>query len=553
MATNLPPTLRRKTSTAADNAYCPTAHSPLEPITHVRNLDPELQSQRRGRGIPEQQPDIERTAAYPGEDLWSTPYPRCRVDQPERSFALPVGNLTLSHDPNAPSQPRYSWQPREFEQDCADVDESSEQHLDKYQPRQAGTRSPRTLSTTSNPLQGEADNSLLSFVTDPFQPQASNAQRILGTSFLQPRSLRSRNSFETTTTLSFPYDSQNRINWLPPHVSRTGRCPRCPARFSGGISPHGKEFPQFELAVDPCIVCAFACITLIFLSRQSPSGWSFCQTGGLVRDFSRFKMDEATQPSTLPINRPRDGREDMTNLSKLDRSDILCILSPGSPAACKAVELVAATTPQHILQNRWLHENPSFLNEIVSRSEYRSGEEPEHPDRMTTDQDANTGQSTPTLDIALRLTSKLLYPWLGFTFGRAPDKCDMLICSRTPQTMKVSGAHFRIYVNANGSLMCRDTSTNGTWVDGKYLKESRPTAFGAQFTLHNQSSIELLLSDANDSMRFFVIIPERHGESEVYGRKLDAYIGYVEQLGRQNRNEANAQSQGIRAASPKVG
>ncbi|KAI4090892.1 MAG: hypothetical protein LQ344_004419 [Seirophora lacunosa] len=263
-------------------------------------------------------------------------------------------------------------------------------------------------------------------------------------------------------------------------------------------------------------------------------------------------MDEATQPSTLPINRPRDGREDMTNLSKLDRSDILCILSPGSPAACKAVELVAATTPQHILQNRWLHENPSFLNEIVSRSEYRSGEEPEHPDRMTTDQDANTGQSTPTLDIALRLTSKLLYPWLGFTFGRAPDKCDMLICSRTPQTMKVSGAHFRIYVNANGSLMCRDTSTNGTWVDGKYLKESRPTAFGAQFTLHNQSSIELLLSDANDSMRFFVIIPERHGESEVYGRKLDAYIGYVEQLGRQNRNEANAQSQGIRAASPKL-
>ncbi|KAL9021919.1 MAG: hypothetical protein Q9185_000933 [Variospora sp. 1 TL-2023] len=509
----MPLTLGRKTSTNTDTAYHPTARSYPVPITYARSPDPELQSQGRGRETPEQDFDLER-GAYSHEDLRSTLRPRYRGYNPGDSFALPVRPPTRSrlgldsHDPAAPSQPRGTWEPRELGKDrgiieaAPALDESYEQRPDKYQSRQARNKSPRTLSTISDPLHGEADNSLLSFANDPFQPQASDPQILSETSPFQPRSLRSRNSFETTTTLSFLGGSQNHFNWLPP---------------------------------------------------QSPSGWSFCQTGVLVRDFSRFKMDEATQPSTIPTSKPRNGRDDIANLSKSDRSDIVCILLPGSPAACKAVELIAASTPQHILQNRWLHENPSFLDEIIARSDYRPGQEPEQPDSMVTDKGANTGQSTPTLDIALRLTSKLLYPWLGFTFGRAPDKCDMLICNRTPYTKKVSGAHFRIYVNANGSLMCRDTSTNGTWVDGHCLEQkSGPTAFGPQITLHNGSSIEVLLRDATEFMRFFVHIPERHGESEVYGRKLDAYIGYVEQLGRQNREEANAQTQGIPATMPPV-
>ena len=267
--------------------------------------------------------------------------------------------------------------------------------------------------------------------------------------------------------------------------------------------------------------------------------------GPLARDNLRFGMDDAaTQQASIPPTDPNGRKGSHAFLSEEDRSDILCILSPGSRAACQAVELVAKTTPQHILQNQGLFQT-SFLQDNLPRDEEQTTKNDAQDEPMTVDTGENTSENTeantrPILDIALRMSSRLLNPCVGFTFGRAPEKSDLLICT-TEQQKWVSGAHFRIYMTSKGVLMCLDTSTNGTCVDGHYLKRESKSR---QRSLHGDSSIEVMFSKS-DSMRFFVSVPDREGVSGVYGRKLDAYIGFVEQYGRQKQEELHYKTKGI--------
>lgn len=296
MASNLPLTLGRKTSTNTDTAYYPTARSYPVPTTYARSPDPELQSQGRGRETPEQDFNIER-GAYSREELRSTLHPRYRRYNPEGSFALPVRPPTRSrwgldsHDPAAPSQPRGTWQPRELGKDrgiieaAPALDESYEQRPDKDQSRQATNKSPRTLSTISDALHGEADNSLLSFANDPFQPQASDPQILSGTSPFQPRSLRSRNSFETTTTLSFLGGSQNHFNWLPPQVSLTRLSPNVSLGFLVGYPGVARISSRLILLSILELFVTIAPITLTSLLARAPQVGPFVKPASLYGTF----------------------------------------------------------------------------------------------------------------------------------------------------------------------------------------------------------------------------------------------------------------------------
>ncbi|KAL8731091.1 MAG: hypothetical protein Q9166_003619 [cf. Caloplaca sp. 2 TL-2023] len=242
--------------------------------------------------------------------------------------------------------------------------------------------------------------------------------------------------------------------------------------------------------------------------RQPPAPRNAFNSKGLpARDNPAILMDNsATQPADIPQTNPRAKRK---TLSDYDRTDILCILTPTSPAAFQAVELVAATTEQHILKG------------------------------------LRQSSAKPSLDIALRMDTMIIDPVQGFAFGRDKMKSDLLI-SKGGQ-MRVSGRHFCIHVNANGSLMCKDTSTNGTVVDCQLLRpKNDPTDYGDSISLHNGTVIEVMVGAAPnaESMRFMVQVPDRSGVSLQYGSKLDQYIDFVEQLKRRQKEEQKRKEHG---------
>lgn len=304
------------------------------------------------------------------------------------------------------------------------------------------------------------------------------------------------------------------------------------------------------------LLLSFICLkgTPAKLSKlQRDHGWGFFQNGRLARDDPRLSMDDQpTQPASIPLVDPREGRGHLADLSGHDRTDILCILAPGTPAAYRAVELVADTHSHHILQNSSSFKEPMIYNDSAAEQGQQSNEATANPDRMTVDDQEQTGTEKPALDIALRMTSKIICPWFGFTFGRDPRRTDLRISTKDIDN-RVSGVHFRIYLSAKGSLMCQDTSTNGTWVDSKLLQEKKkPTDFGRQSTIHDGSTIELMVGAKAEIMRFYVRVPERAPFSQEYGRKLDAYITYIAQMERQKKEEDKRISEGLLMVPPPV-
>ncbi|KAL8828917.1 MAG: hypothetical protein Q9170_006395 [Blastenia crenularia] len=272
--------------------------------------------------------------------------------------------------------------------------------------------------------------------------------------------------------------------------------------------------------------------------------------GVLVRDDPRYSMDDAaTQQASLPPTDPYQKDGSHLSLSQEDRSDILCILSPGSQITCEAVKLVGSTTPQHLLQNRLPLQNASSRDDLIQNedqpNEMTTKADPTAvDDKPITSDDVQTTGNDPPLDIALRMSSKLLNPCFGFTFGRNPAKSDLLLCTKQQQ-MRISGSHFRIFITSGGVLMCEDTSTNGTWVDEHIImqKPTRPGVYSKR-SLHNGSIIALKL-DLGEPMRFWVRVLDREDVSNLYGRNLEAYISYVQQCGRQKQEEFNCKVRGI--------
>ena len=259
--------------------------------------------------------------------------------------------------------------------------------------------------------------------------------------------------------------------------------------------------------------------------------------------------EQATQAATQPV--PRKECFNST-LSEQDESDIICILLPTSPAAHEAVELTAKAAPQHILQNHGISHiyeaADQEMTTVCSRQCDNSDEEEldtQLPDQIQSPWDG------PAKDIALRFSSKVHNLKLGFTFGRNPAKCDLLL-TNTDNTM-ISNRHFRIFVKNNGVVMIEDTSTNGTIYEDLVLRTPKghigPNP-AAQHTLCNGETIELPLEakegkQRGQSIRFSVKTPQRSElGAEKYTQNCIAYIKCVEQAERQHifLAEANANS-----------
>ncbi|MCJ1423967.1 hypothetical protein MMC29_001854 [Sticta canariensis] len=130
------------------------------------------------------------------------------------------------------------------------------------------------------------------------------------------------------------------------------------------------------------------------------------------------------------------------------------------------------------------------------------------------------------IDIALRLSSKLNDPCLGFTFGRGQLRSDIIIGAQ--DDVKISNRHFRIYVNVSGILVIEDSSTHGTSVDSP--------------------------SDLEHSMRFVVSIPSRDRVGDRWEKKLQVYIDHIYQTRHEQAVIArSSQKSAITIALPSMG
>lgn len=210
--------------------------------------------------------------------------------------------------------------------------------------------------------------------------------------------------------------------------------------------------------------------------------------------------DLATQPSTQPYADPRRVGFHNSGLNEQDVADVICILHPSSVPAHNAVATTTQRSPQHILQDTEL------------------------------DDDFSEGLSPgPNRDVALRLSSTVKDPTMGFCFGRNPDRCDVMLTADDNEK-KVSNVHFRIYLKEDGILMLHDMSTNGTVVDDTRLwKKGNPGSPSTQM-LQTGSVIQVVGSDPTIEIKFIVRIPPRDGYDRQYMQNLVQYFDRVRKL-----------------------
>ncbi|KAG8530768.1 uncharacterized protein KY384_004125 [Bacidia gigantensis] len=230
-----------------------------------------------------------------------------------------------------------------------------------------------------------------------------------------------------------------------------------------------------------------------------------------------------TQPDTQLFIDPRRKKGSNSMLTEQDEAEVLCILLPSSGSALAAVDLIAETSPQHILQNHDVDDLPPIDEEIsydpdgfpTTDTTADSNEaETLSESRMRRDRFVRSRKSSK--DIALRMSSKIHDVRLGFTFGRNPHRCDMLLSSGIAN--KISNCHFRIYFTEHGVPMVEDTSTNGTLVDKVLLggKEERRAAHTSKQVLSNGTMIELPTLQHRDEevIRFIVRFPPRGNQKD---------------------------------------
>ncbi|KAL1955893.1 hypothetical protein VTO42DRAFT_7966 [Malbranchea cinnamomea] len=211
-------------------------------------------------------------------------------------------------------------------------------------------------------------------------------------------------------------------------------------------------------------------------------------------------MDNATQPSTQPYTDPRRRGMNNSGLGERDVADIICILHPNSLSAHKAIAATARHEPQHILQRDQLVYEPEG--------------------------DITTASSD---DIALRFSSQVKNPGLGFCFGRNSSRCDILLVP-DDREKKISNTHFRIYLNSEGILMLEDISTNGTIVDDKLIRKDRKYGSPTTQMLVAGSIIEVAGGDSVSEVKFIVRIPSRDEFEGQYTRNLIQYLNRVRQF-----------------------
>ncbi|KAI1369494.1 hypothetical protein F5Y08DRAFT_292151, partial [Xylaria arbuscula] len=220
---------------------------------------------------------------------------------------------------------------------------------------------------------------------------------------------------------------------------------------------------------------------------------------------------QATQQATQNAFDPRRIGEQNSGFSDEDISDIICVLYPTSEAAGREVEIIAST--------------PEYASHTTERYTADTLESNLHKE-----DDARGFGSTRRMGehtLMLRLSSTLIDPRAGFTFGRNRARCD--ICFANDPSRRLSNIHFRIYVNKHGSVMLEDQSTNGTIVDGKLLRK-RPEPkqvmpIPTRRTLESGSVIKIVMAEPMYDLSFLVRIPRRDGDFEdAYMRNVEPYL-----------------------------
>lgn len=220
-----------------------------------------------------------------------------------------------------------------------------------------------------------------------------------------------------------------------------------------------------------------------------------------------------TQKATQDYVDPR--RLGLSSISMKDEADIICILQPTNPAAFEVVKVVAAVTPQHILHNQGL----SCLEEDNLEPDTLDYQEPQRIQPYS----ADLGN-----EIALRISSKVKDECMGFVFGRDPAKSDIVI-DYPDENKRVSGMHFRIFVNMGGIIMLEDTSTNGTMVEGKILKHDPRDGNNRPRHMVSQGSTIQLLLGARGSIVFTVKVLDRDQGVGEYNKRLGQYLRHIEE------------------------
>jgi hypothetical protein len=278
--------------------------------------------------------------------------------------------------------------------------------------------------------------------------------------------------------------------------------------------------------------------------------------------------EDATQRATQPFMDER--RDDHKTLNEMDEGDIICVLHPASVAACRAVELIATVTPQHILQNYGLSHILNNPEDKGSQAEIQPHAIADHQGNPSSQQDDNSvspnedideglsektdeasGEKTdknsgkkkvPSKDIALRLSSRLRDPCMGFIFGRGPSRCDLMLSTESDYKRRISGSHFRIFFNRLGVLMLQDTSTNGISVDKHILKGGKSgSGPDSKRMIAGGEIIEIPLTvKEKGGMRFIVTIPRRDSPGNRFAHNLTKYIAWRDQ--EERRAEALAQA-----------
>lgn len=218
-----------------------------------------------------------------------------------------------------------------------------------------------------------------------------------------------------------------------------------------------------------------------------------------------------------------------------DNSDVLCILHPSSAAAIRIVKNAVAVNSEHLLR-RPQSQATADLEDLDSSE---NDADPRPYDHY---RDVSISSSQEPRDLALRFSSSLLVPAIGFVFGRNATVCDIDLSAGMP-AKRISGQHFRIFVNADGVLMLEDSSTNGTIVDtytigGKRLPQNCKTRI-----LTSGSVIEILSPIQDEFIKFILSIPSQDGHFAQYERRYQSFmtrmaIAQKELFGDSSREEA---------------
>ncbi|KAF2663039.1 kinase-like protein [Lophiostoma macrostomum CBS 122681] len=221
--------------------------------------------------------------------------------------------------------------------------------------------------------------------------------------------------------------------------------------------------------------------------------------------------DDATQPATQPMMDARRVGKNNSELDDEDRSNIVAILTPTTPAAYRTVEETASSRPEHVY---FPYQYGSFENQSVDVEEQETIII-DRPDLGSSNL-YKTGHS-----LALRMSSRLKKDSLGFVFGRNNITSDIVFGQDSAK--RISNQHFRIYLNADMVVMIEDMSTNGTIVDNILLR-SRDIRCTKQRMLNSNSTIRVQSSNDPDFIEYSVKIPSRVSHAEEFQRNVRAFL-----------------------------